>query len=278
MSILSELRWHYEQQGLTGILSTFAEDPSRALEVVRSQPDHFYHLELPVYREDALTFVRPLVGAPDDTILETWREIGDGVLTDGLEAELARTAERPDTLHSNWRELLYTLVRLKQPDVVVETGIFDGLSSAYILHALDRNGTGQLISIDIDDPSPLPDDLSDVHAGWIVPDSKRDRWTRKFGDSKDILPTVVEEHSVDCFLHDSLHTTEHMQFEFGVAIEAMDGGGLFLSDNVRFNEVFWTLARPNLRTPVFWKNTSISNTHDNTEVDDRIGAGLVTGE
>src|SRR4029077_9820456 len=46
-------------------------------------------------------------------------------------------------LHS----LLYGVVRLLRPSVVVETGVFDGISSAMILRAMARNRFGTLVSI-----------------------------------------------------------------------------------------------------------------------------------
>jgi len=45
--------------------------------------------------------------------------------------------------------LLYALVRVFQPEVVVETGVGPGGSSAFILNALERNGFGHLYSIDL---------------------------------------------------------------------------------------------------------------------------------
>ncbi|MFC1897710.1 hypothetical protein ACFLX8_04000 [Chloroflexota bacterium] len=44
---------------------------------------------------------------------------------------------------------LYALCRQLRPDVVVETGIASGVSSSYILCALEENKDGQLYSIDI---------------------------------------------------------------------------------------------------------------------------------
>lgn len=275
MTSLSTIRNIYRQHGIRGILSTLINEPSKALEVLDRSPSHFYHLELPVFREDVVTFVRPLVDVSEETILTTWAEVDEGTFKASIEANLAQTQQRPDTLHSNWRELLYTLIRITEPEVVVETGIFDGLSSAYILHALERNGSGTLYSIDLNDKERLPDDIPAVQAGWVVPSKYETRWERSFGDAKELLPELTGNVAVDCFLHDSLHTAEHMQFEFETAVESMGDGGLIIADNVRFNDVFWEFAQDHLTDVVYWKNTSEVLDHEGNQVNDRLGAGRV---
>lgn len=46
-------------------------------------------------------------------------------------------------------EVLYALVRILQPRVAIETGVAEGVSSAFFLQALEDNGDGQLYSIDL---------------------------------------------------------------------------------------------------------------------------------
>lgn len=41
------------------------------------------------------------------------------------------------------------LVRILRPTVVIETGVANGISSAFILKALDKNNEGMLYSIDL---------------------------------------------------------------------------------------------------------------------------------
>lgn len=278
MTILSRIRWLYAQRSLGGLVAAAARNPTDVTSLFTPPDDDFYDIELPVYREDVLTILRPLVDAQDETILEVWRELEDDELASSIEASLAKTSERPAELHSNWRELLYTLVRLEEPDLVLETGVFDGLSSAYILHAVERNGTGQLVSVDINDRSRLPRDVADVTAGWVVPTALTDRWDCQFGDARELLPKIVEDETVDVFLHDSLHTADHMRFEFETVERSMPPGALFVSDNVRVNDVFWEFARDHLETPVFWKNTTVVETPDGTEIDDRLGVGRIATE
>ncbi len=136
------------------------------------------------------------------------------------------------------RELpsLYILMRLVKPNRVLETGVASGASSAYILSALHDNGEGTLFSIDLP-PGDLPEGKS---TGWVVPKHLRSRWRLDIGDSKDLLKPLLEEiGEIDCFIHDSLHTYEHMIWEFMTAWEYLRPGGLFLSHDVGVNEAFF---------------------------------------
>lgn len=146
--------------------------------------------------------------------------------------------------------LLYPLVRLVQPSIVVETGVGPGGSSSAILLALHANRKGRLISIDLPEADaqvyPKIGKLYNIHVppgyevGWLVPWELRSRWDLRLGDSKELLPKLVDEiGTVDVFLHDSLHTDEHILFELSTVWPHLSEGGLLLADDV--NE-YWSLA------------------------------------
>lgn len=88
---------------------------------------------------------------------------------------------------TNLAELEYVLVRAVRPAVVVETGVWRGLSSWTLLAALDANGSGELVSIDF----PPLDPAQQVEVGHLVPDELRGRWTLEIGPSRQLLPQVV---------------------------------------------------------------------------------------
>ena len=137
--------------------------------------------------------------------------------------------EWPGGLHVGRFRCWYAITRLRQPEVMVETGVHDGLSSALILRAMDRNDKGKLISIDL----PAMDMPTGVDGpGWLVPQSLRSRWERKLGDARKLLPEVVEEHPrIDVFIHDSDHERGHREFEFRTASLSVGPGTLLLSDD-----------------------------------------------
>src|SRR5690242_13716424 len=106
--------------------------------------------------------------------------------------------------------LSYALVRALNPATVVETGVCYGVTSAFILKALERNGAGTLRSIDL---PPLGRNVSDF-VGWVVPRMLRSRWQLFLGPSRRWLPKITADiKEVDMFLHDSLHTYRNIRCE-----------------------------------------------------------------
>jgi predicted O-methyltransferase YrrM len=145
------------------------------------------------------------------------------------------------------QEYLYHLIRLVQPDIVVETGVFRGISSAFILGALAQNGRGRLYSIDLPqasyevpgrgkDTSELP---SGAQTGFVVPESLRSRWTLVSGNSRSELPPLLARLGViDVFLHDSEHTYDFMTWEYETAWPLLRSGGVLASDDINWNRAF----------------------------------------
>lgn len=145
--------------------------------------------------------------------------------------------------------MLYPLCRRLEPDIVVETGVRNGASTAFILQALRDNGRGHLYSVDLpnvtyrqqgqnkEQTSDLV--LGAMSTGFVVPVELRDRWTLILGDAKKELPRVVEKlDKIDLFHHDSLHTYEHMYFEFQTVWQKLRTGGILASDDVDSNSAF----------------------------------------
>lgn len=135
----------------------------------------------------------------------------------------------------------YAAVRALKPETIVETGVASGVSSSHLLLALERNQKGTLHSVEIGDSSYLP---PGKEAGWIVPDWLRSRWQLHIGDAAAILPGLLcELGEVDIFIHDSLHTYDHMKFEFDLARPHIKRGGLLLADDALWNSAFPEFAQ-----------------------------------
>jgi predicted O-methyltransferase YrrM len=124
-------------------------------------------------------------------------------------------------------EALYLLVRAARPRVVVETGVLYGASSAHILAALVRNGGGELHSLEIGrDTREPPHD-------HFVPQDLQPHWTLIIGDSRQELPSLLKRCApIDMFLHDSLHTFDHMTWEFQTALPHLNPAGILTSDDI----------------------------------------------
>jgi predicted O-methyltransferase YrrM len=152
--------------------------------------------------------------------------------------------------------LCYAVARALRPLAVAETGVCYGVTSAYLLAALEANGQGHLYSIDL---PPLGENGDDF-VGWLVPTHLRSRWTLQRGTSARLLrPLLKGLRAIDLFIHDSLHTYRNMTEEFQAAWPALRGGGVLISDDVEGNPAFLQLmraAKPELALVIQEKNKS----------------------
>ena len=136
---------------------------------------------------------------------------------------------------------VYILVLHLKPEIVVETGVSDGMSSFFILSALNENKKGNLYSIDL--PEVGMPRLYGKEPGWIADDNLRKRWTLIYGKTeKKLAPLLNELKHVDIFLHDSEHSYTNMKFEFSTVLRYIKNGSLLLSDDVRSNSAFQELS------------------------------------
>ncbi|MCA3749124.1 MAG: class I SAM-dependent methyltransferase [Rubrobacter sp.] len=141
----------------------------------------------------------------------------------------------------------YLLCRLLRPAVVLETGVAYGVSSAFMLAALEENGRGELHSVDLPPLRPR----AGRFWGIAVPGRMQNRWRLHRGASRRVLPGLLAElGEVDLFVHDSLHTLRNMRFEFGAVWPHLRPGGAVLADDVERNAAFEELRG---RRPLLWR-------------------------
>ncbi|MFB6199571.1 MAG: class I SAM-dependent methyltransferase [Candidatus Nanohaloarchaea archaeon] len=141
----------------------------------------------------------------------------------------------------------YIITRKVKPEKIVETGVHHGKSTTCILRAIQKNQGGFLHSIDlpktVDPNNPYQEanvyELKEEEVGRLVPDELKSRWNLHLGDSRDILPKILEEIGpIDFFMHDSMHSYEVMSFEFKHALNSLNEEGVLLSDDVDWNNAF----------------------------------------
>lgn len=135
-------------------------------------------------------------------------------------------------------ELLYVIVRKLCPDKVVETGVSAGVSSAYILQALEDNQNGYLYSIDL--PNTAIEEAKNVErTGFVIPEYLHNRWTLLLGSSQELLrPLLKDIGNIDIFLHDSEHSYNNMQWEYEVSWMSLKENGLIMSHDINDNAAF----------------------------------------
>ena len=142
---------------------------------------------------------------------------------------------RPSQGHAGF--FLYILVRSLKPEFFLETGVSAGESSTYILQAMHDNNFGKLFSIDF--PSAIVEKgLTTIMpegktSGWAIPENLKDRWELSLGKSEELLPKILKrQEKIDVFMHDSLHTYDHMMFEYTTSWDFIKKNGLLLSDDI----------------------------------------------
>lgn len=141
---------------------------------------------------------------------------------------------------------IYCAIRMVKPEIVIETGVAQGISTSLFLKALQHNGLGQLISIDFPNRDPRGYTYDGVldhvytpkekEPGWLVPKSLRNLWRLEIGKSSEILPTLEK---CDIFYHDSEHSYNNMKYEFEWAYSHISKGGIISSDDITWNNA-WT--------------------------------------
>jgi predicted O-methyltransferase YrrM len=183
-----------------------------------------------------------------------------GILEEPALRELEESTRRlladirhEDTYTPHWAadsvmaRLCYLACRLIEPDTVVETGVAYGVSSAFVLRALETNGHGTLFSVDL----PPLRRTYERFWGVAVPGELRGRWRLHRGTSARVLPRLVKENpTLDLFVHDSLHTHRNMRREFDTVWPYLREGGLLLADDVERNRAFGELRK---KDPALWR-------------------------
>jgi predicted O-methyltransferase YrrM len=217
----------------------FADRLSGWLDQVRSQ--RLAPPVLPLTHHDHLAAAHEIVGAT--ACRECTAELPE--VRSAVSARLARSSHQDGGMVL--AETLWVLVRHLRPERVIETGVARGISSAFTLEAMARNGAGHLWSIDL---PPLGGDWAS-QIGIAVAPERRDRWTYIRGASRRVLPRLLAGlGSIDLFTHDGLHTRKCQDFEYRAAWPRIREGGALVSDDANFSGAFASFAAEVQATPV----------------------------
>lgn len=183
-----------------------------------------------LFRQVALDRIRAMTGAAAADLQRFRRELRESELPDQLlerGAGVAFTHELPQGA------LLYLLVRAQRPAFVLETGVRPGYSTAWILAALDANGTGELTSLG---PGPTAGRSVGVHevaVGQFVPPPLRSRWTLALGNTEERLRQILARSGpVDLFFYDNGPAATRARFELHAAWERLTPRGILLAHHI----------------------------------------------
>ena len=172
-----------------------------------------------------------------------YEQLAERARAGGDELAASRAAAHSES-SAEGKKLLYLSTRVTRPRTVVETGPYNGASSAFILRALEDNGDGRLHSFDLPEARDALGHPAGREPGWLVPDELRNRFEVTLGDTRKTLgPALGRLGEIDLFFHDSLHTARHMLFEFRSAWPHLRSGGVLVSDDVFWNAAFLLFTR-----------------------------------
>ncbi|MDX6544171.1 MAG: hypothetical protein QOK32_1774 [Gaiellaceae bacterium] len=172
-----------------------------------------------------------------------YAQLAERARAGGDELAASRAAAHSDS-SAEGKKLLYVATRTTRPRAVVETGPYNGASSAFLLRALEDNGEGRLHSFDLPEARDALGYPAGREPGWLVPDELRHRFDVTLGDTRDTLEAALARlGEIDFFFHDSLHSARHMLFEFRAAWPHLRSGGVLVSDDVFWNAAFLVFTR-----------------------------------
>lgn len=150
---------------------------------------------------------------------------------------------------------LYALTRLLQPRHILEVGVSSGVSSAYLLRALERNGKGTLHSVDRPTLDRHPSNRSTPRPaswalpfgrgpGWAIPMALRKRWDLRWGDKAEVLPVLEEDlPEVGLFVYDVPHRDRETIREFRALDPLLPAGAVAIADHGPSGELCTALSQ-----------------------------------
>jgi Methyltransferase domain len=172
------------------------------------------------------------------------------------------------------RILLYVLVRHLRPAACLETGVYYGGNTAFLLAALHRNGAGRLVSIDLPDSTIVRDGEKTSHPrhplvgdsefyqatlrpGFIVPDYLKGHWHFVEGDSLFEIPKRPE--LFDLYLHDSDHSMDFLRSEIAAALPRLSPTAAIVVDDIDWSNAFFAFCVEQQLSPLLFTDNGKDN-------------------
>jgi hypothetical protein len=186
-----------------------------------------------IANEDELAqFLEDAIGVSETDAARYMAELqDDSELRAAIEAKLRGRSDRNPAMPYGRRLGWYAIVRARKPKLVAETGVHDGLGSAVLLRALQRNAKegseGTLVSFDVND-----------QVGWLIPDFVMSRYQLEIGPAPDVFGHALRGRPVDFFIHDSDHRYEHETAEFDAIWPLTSSNAVLLTDNAHAGTAF----------------------------------------
>jgi predicted O-methyltransferase YrrM len=137
--------------------------------------------------------------------------------------------------------VIWCLIRHLRPVNGVETGVAHGITSRFILEALETMGAGRLWSIDL--PPLNPTTRQEAGVAVLQTGVPADRWTYIAGTSRRRpLALLSRLGRIDLFNHDSMPSYRNVMFELECAWRYLSAGGVIVVDDIDVDPAFDTFS------------------------------------
>ncbi len=199
------------------------------------EPDNFTYK---ITNQDELARWVATVGRVDEAVARRYiaEAEADAVLRSRLHAATRRhwlwsKRDPPFGRRLGW----YALARILKPELVIETGVHDGLGSLLLLRALELNladgSDGRLVSFEVNPAG-----------GWLV--GQHPQWELRVQSSQAGLPEVLGRASpVGMYIYDGWHTYDDELAELETLAPHLSRAGLLISDDAQVSGALAEFAR-----------------------------------
>lgn len=176
------------------------------------------------------------------------------------------------------RVLIYVLIRYLKPKHLLETGVYYGGNTVFLLAAVHKNQYGTVHSIDLPDikirkRSVKGDNIDNLarHAfvgdselydealepGFIVPDYLKGKWKYLEGSSIEVIPTLNYEFGF--YIHDSDHSFHFLNKELAVSMDKMSKDAVIVVDDLNWSNSFFKFCVEKQLYPLLSTDNGKSN-------------------
>jgi hypothetical protein len=168
-----------------------------------------------------------------------------------------------------------------RPAHCLETGVYYGGNTAFLLAALHRNGGGRLVSIDLPDSAISRDGETTSHSrhplvgdsefyeptmkpGFIIPAYLKDNWEFVEGDSLAEIPKRKETFGF--YLHDSDHSMDFLNAELAAALPRLSPSATVIVDDIDWSNAFFSFCVRHYLSPLLLTDNGKDNLRVRTGV------------
>ena len=176
---------------------------------------------------------------------------------------------------SFFRILLYVLVRFYKPDNILETGVFYGGNTLFLLKAIYKNRQGTLISIDLPHSTMQKEFKKivkksrhllvkntemyrdDLMPGFIIPEIYKKNLHMKLGEATSEIKKLRKRF--DFYIHDSDHSYNYLKGELSAANKKLTKKSFILVDDIDWSNAFYSFVNRNKYYPMLFTDNGKDN-------------------